>query len=121
MKKIGLVAVVIGMVVNAYGMDKDTETAPNKSGRPLTDLSNHREEKESEDTFADCRQNLKAEKDEARRKGFKEGVEKGKKEGILNVRKEMALALLQMSLTDEQIIQATSLTSEQLAELKKKK
>ena len=62
-------------------------------------------------------QHIQYEKDESR----KEGIEEGKQEGRQEEKLSTIAALLEMGLSDEQIMQAARLTAEQLETLKQKK
>ena len=76
MKNLILTAATIGLIINAYGMDRDGEALAYKAGRPLTDMSNYQEGKESKNLYPECSQNIKAEREEAYREGLQEGEHK---------------------------------------------
>ena len=112
MKKIGLIVLMMGIAMNSYGMDLERERPADESRKPFSNKYIYPNSLDVENPYPECSQHIKVEKEQARLKGLKEGRQEEKL--------STAEILLGMGLSDEQIMQVTRLTAEQLEEVKTK-
>ncbi len=112
MKKIIFPLLIAGAAMGAYGMDEDGKTTRD-SRQVLSPLPNLANTTDLGNPYPECSQHIKAIKEQARRKGIEEGLEKGEHKAMLVV----AIRMFKKAGTyTPDIMELTGITEGQLGE-----